>query len=104
MGERHRLDLVVGHVDRGDAERLLHVLELGAHMAAQLGVEVRQRLVHQEHRRTAHDGPRQGDALALAAGELAGIAVQQGVELNLRGRPRASGRRSRADRPRIFSG
>jgi hypothetical protein len=44
---------------------------------AQLGVEVRQRLVEQEHFWIAHDGAAHGDALALAAGQRFGLAVQQ---------------------------
>jgi hypothetical protein len=44
---------------------------------AQLGVEVGQRLVEQEHLRVAHDGAAHRDALALAAGQLARVAVQQ---------------------------
>jgi hypothetical protein len=45
-------------------------LDLGAHLHAQLGVEVRERLVEQEHLRLAHDRAAHRDALALAAGEL----------------------------------
>jgi hypothetical protein len=48
---------------------------------AELGVQVRQRLIEQEHRRIAHDGPADGDALALAAGKLIGTAVEQMVDL-----------------------
>ena len=58
-------------------EALVQLLDLGAHRDAQLGVEVGQRLVEQEHLRVAHDGAAHGDALALAAGELARIAVEQ---------------------------
>jgi hypothetical protein len=47
-------------------------LDLGAHLHAQLGVEIRQRLVEQEHLRIAHDGAAHGDALALAARKLRG--------------------------------
>ena len=54
----------------------MQVDQFGAGLAAQLGVEVGQRLVHAEHRRVAHDRPGQGDALALAAAELAGLAVE----------------------------
>ena len=61
-------------------EPLVQLLDLGAHGDAQLGVEVRQRLVEQEHLRVAHDGAAHGDALALAARELARIAVEQRVE------------------------
>ena len=80
VAHRHRLDLVVGDVDRGDAEVVLDAGDLGAHLHAELGVEVRQRLVHQERLRVAHDGPAHGDPLALAAGERLGLAVEELVE------------------------
>ena len=44
---------------------------------AQLGVEVGERLVHEEHGGLADDGAAERDALALAAGELLGLAVEQ---------------------------
>ena len=71
VGERQRLVLVVRDVDRGRAERVVDAADLGPHLEAQLGVEVRQRLVHQDERRLDDDGARDGDALLLAAGELA---------------------------------
>ncbi len=77
VGHGHGLDLVVGHVDGGGLEALVQFLDLGAHLHAQLGVEVGQRLVEEEHLRIAHDGAAHGDALALAAGELARIALEQ---------------------------
>ena len=46
----------------------------------QPGVEVRQRLVEQEHLRPAGHRPRQRDPLLLAAGELAGPPLQQAAE------------------------
>ena len=55
----------------------MQLLDLGAHGDAELGVEVRQRLVEQEHLRVAHDGAPHGDALALAARELARIASEE---------------------------
>ena len=42
LPERDRLDLVVGHVDRRDADALVEPLELGPHLDAELGIEVRQ--------------------------------------------------------------
>ena len=51
--------------------------ELGTGRDAQLGIEIRQRLVEQEGDRAAHDGAADGDALALAAGQLAGAAVEK---------------------------
>ena len=55
-------------------------LDLGPHLHPQLGVEVGQRLVEQEHLRIAHDRPAHRHALALAAGELARVAVEQVAE------------------------
>jgi hypothetical protein len=70
----------VGHVDRGDAERPLETLDLDAHLHAQLRIEVGERLVEEEHLGLAHDGTAHGDALALAAGELAGLAVEERLD------------------------
>ena len=44
----HGLDLIVGHIDGGDAKAGLQRGNLGAGGDAELGVEVGQRLVHQE--------------------------------------------------------
>ena len=55
----------------------MQLLDLGAHLHAQLGIEIGERLVEQEHLRVAHDGAAHGDALALAARELAGVAREQ---------------------------
>ena len=87
VGHGHRLDLVVGDIDGRGLQALVQFLDLGAHGHAQLGVEVGQRLVEQEDLRVAHDGAAHGDALALAARELARVAVEQGV------RPRMSAAR-----------
>jgi hypothetical protein len=80
VGHRHRLDLVMGDVDGRGAEALVQLADLGAHLDAQLGVEVRERLVEQEHLRVAHDGTPHRDALALAARKLARIARKIGLK------------------------
>ena len=77
VGHGHGLDLVVGDVDRGGLQPLVQGLDLRPHRDAQLGVEVRQRLVEQEHLRVAHDRAAHGDPLALPARELLGVAVEQ---------------------------
>ena len=59
---------------------------LGARLDAQLGVEVRERLVHQEHLRLADDRATERDALALAAGELLRLALEQLLEAQDLGR------------------
>ena len=50
--------------------------DLGAHLNAQLRVQVRERLVHQEDLRLADDRAAHRDALPLAAGELPRLAVE----------------------------
>jgi hypothetical protein len=55
----------------------VQLLELAAHRHAQLGVEVRERLVVEEDLRIADDRPAHRDALALPARELARIALEQ---------------------------
>ena len=63
-------------VDERGVDALAQLDDLGAHLVAELRVEVRQRLVHEEHLRIAHDGAADGDALALAAGKRLGLAVE----------------------------
>ena len=70
----------MGDVDRGRAEVVLELLDLGARLHAQLGVEVGERLVHQERGRLAHDRAAHGDPLPLPARERARLAVEVGVE------------------------
>ena len=73
----HGLDLVVGHVDHGGLQPVVELLQLGAHGHAQLGVQVGERLVEEEDLRLAHDGAADGHALALTAGQGAGLALQE---------------------------
>ena len=77
VAHRHRLDLVVRDVDRRRDERPLQLQDLGPRRDPQRRVEVRERLVHQERGRLAHDRAAERDALALAAGELLRLALDQ---------------------------
>jgi hypothetical protein len=72
LAEGHRLGLVVGHVDGRHAEAGVELRERSAHPDAELRVEVRERLVHQERARLAHDRASHRDPLPLAAGQLRG--------------------------------
>ena len=72
VAEPHGLGLVVRHVERRGADLALEALELVAGRVAELGVEIGERLVEQEHARIADQRPAQRHALALAAGELVG--------------------------------
>ncbi len=76
VAQGHGLDLVVRHVDGGGAQPALQGCDLGAHLDAEFGVEVGERLVHQEGLRVPDDGAAHGDALTLAAGEVGGLSVQ----------------------------
>src|SRR5690606_29016740 len=80
VGHSHGLDLVVRDVDGGRLEALVDLLDLRAHLDAELGVEVRQWLVEKEDLRVADDGAAHGDALALAARKLLGQAIEQVLE------------------------
>ncbi len=67
VGGGHRLGLVVGDVDRGVAEGVVQPAHLEAHLLAQVGVEVGQRLVEQERLRLDDQRAGQRHALLLAA-------------------------------------
>ena len=77
VGHGHGLGLVVRDVDGRNAQLELDLLELVAHLIAQLRVEIAQRLIEQEHLRVAHQRAAQRNALALSAGELRRAAVEQ---------------------------
>ena len=55
--------------------------ELDPHLHPQRGVEVRERLVEQEHLGLADDRAADRDPLALAAGQRLGLAVEDSLEL-----------------------
>ena len=75
VGDDHRLFLVVGDVDRGDAELRLQPPQFEPHALAQLGVEIAQRLVEQQNLGLVDDGARQRHALLLAAAQHGGRTV-----------------------------
>jgi hypothetical protein len=76
VAQGHRLGLVVGDVHHRGAEPLLQLGHLGAGLHPQLGVQVGERLVHQEDRGIADDGPAHGDPLPLAAGQVGRAPLQ----------------------------
>ena len=84
VGDRERLLLVVGHVGHREAEALLELADVLAHPAAELGVEVRQRLVEAEHLGLEHERPGDGDPLLLAARELGGQPRVEPLEADQR--------------------
>ena len=80
VGEGHGLALVMGHVHGGDARPLLDAADLGAHGDAELGVQVAEGLVEQQHAGLHDQGAGQRHALLLAAGELVGHAALHALE------------------------
>ena len=86
IAHRQGLDLVMRDVQRRHAEIVLQLRDLRTRLHAQLRVEVGERLVHQERLRMAHDRAAHGDALALAAGEVARLAIEQLLEVEDAGR------------------
>ena len=70
VGERKCLLLVVGNVNAGDAEILLHLFQLQTKLHAQLGVEVGQRLIQTDDGRPGDERTGNRHALLLSAGEL----------------------------------
>ena len=65
-----RLLLVVGHVDGGDAEILLHFLQLIAQLHTKLGIQIGKGFIHADNRRIGDQSTGDGHALLLAAGQL----------------------------------
>ena len=76
IAEGHGLGLVVGDVDERALDLVTQLNELGAHLVTELGVQVGQRLVHQEDLGVAHDSAADGDALTLAARKRLGLTVE----------------------------
>ncbi len=80
VGHGHRFQLIVRHIDDGGAEFGMEPFQLRTHLHPELGIQVRQRLVHQEHLGVAHQRPPQGHALLLPAREFPRAPLQQGCD------------------------
>ena len=63
----HGLDLVVGYIYKGCLEPLVELEDVNPGLDPEFGVQVGERLVHQEGLGLADDRPAEGDTLALAA-------------------------------------
>ncbi len=84
VGDREGFLLVMGDHDGGDAGGLEHAAQLYAHLGAQLGVEVGQRLVEQQQLRLGGQRAGNRDALLLAAGELVRVALRVAAQVDQR--------------------
>ena len=78
VGQRHRLRLVVRDVEDREAEPPLQVLDLEAHLLAEVRIERRQRLVEQHDVRTDRERAGERHALLAAARQVVGAALCRG--------------------------
>ena len=82
VGNAHGLFLVVGDEDGGDAGFLLDAADLLPGLQPQPGIQIGKRLIQQQHPGHFHNGSGDGHPLLLTAGELAGLALQKGIDLH----------------------
>ena len=82
VGHGEGLLLIVGHVDEGDAQLLLHALQLHLHLLAELQVEGAQGLVEEQNLGLVHQGSGDGHPLLLAAGELVDPALAVALQVH----------------------
>ena len=83
VGQRHRLEQIVGDQQRGLAGALERLRQLALQHHAGLRVDRRERLVEQQHRRIDRERARQRHALAHAAGQLMRIVAGEFRELEV---------------------
>lgn len=82
VGQFQRLFLIVGDEDGRHAGLLMHLTQPAAQVASDAGVQGAEGLVQQQQSGLDGQGAGQGDALALAAGQLAGIAAAITLQLD----------------------
>src|SRR6476660_5267310 len=81
VGERRNVRFVR---DKNDCvSHFMQSLEQSHDLQTGFGIEVARRLVSQQDGRVVHKRPRDGDALALPAGQLARAVRDPGAELNM---------------------
>ena len=70
------------YVDHRDGGLVVDATDLEAHLLAQVGVQVRQRLVEQQGVRPDDDRPREGNPLLLTAAELMWVALLEPAQVH----------------------
>ena len=86
-GQGHGLHLVMGDVDEGGAGLQVQALQFVAHLQAELGIQVAQRLIHEQHQGFGGQGTGDGHALLLTAGQLRRIPIHEHANLHDPGHP-----------------
>ena len=69
VAHRHRLNLVVRHIDHCGFKAGVQLGDFGAHLHAHFGIEIGERFVEQKHFRLPDDCASHGDTLALSSGK-----------------------------------
>ncbi len=82
IGQGKGFALVVGDIDRGQAQIGDKLPDLGDHVFAQFPVEIGKRLVEQYQSRFGNDGAGNGDALLLAARYIADRTLSKSGQTN----------------------
>ena len=77
MTQRHRLNLVMGHIHRCRAQPQMQPAQLGTHRHPQLRIQVRQRLIHQERLRLTHNRATHRDPLPLTTRQSLRLTLQE---------------------------
>ncbi|CNV27065.1 Uncharacterised protein [Salmonella enterica subsp. enterica serovar Bovismorbificans] len=77
VGQRHRLDLIVGDVNHRAAQTFMQARNFNTHLHAQRGVQVRERFIQQKHTRLRHQRAANRYALTLPAGKRFWLTFQQ---------------------------
>ena len=105
VGQRQRLDLIVGDVDHRLLQFLMDGFQIEEHLELQMRVDMAHDLVQDENRRVPDQRPAQADPLLLAAGQRPRTLPENIVDAqHLRDFPRLLFLRSPSGRPRTSSG
>ena len=75
VAQGQRLLLVVGHIDEGDAQPFVHLLQLQLHVLSHLQVECSQWFVKQQNFRFVDNGSCDGDTLLLSTRKRVDVTV-----------------------------
>ena len=76
IAHRQSLGLIVGHVQGGDTQLALQSSNLGTGLDTELGVQVGQRLIHEEDLRLTNDCTAHGHALTLTTGQSLRLTIE----------------------------
>ena len=80
VGNLHRLVLVVGHENAGNADLMNHLLQPAAQLLPDLGVDRGEGLIQEQEPRFRRQSSGKGNPLSLPSGQLVRIALFKAAE------------------------